>query len=206
MSKSPDPFLPTSGSVPIVVSLDAAHSMIALPIRDDQAVAVTGARIFEEWGYAERAWFLEKRQGFTGVIRALLWPTEGVVEIGIHGSIWAERAQKPPVEAFRFQISEAGYCGLRSYLQETIASENPVGIVGNSRFCVARSPYHLFHHCHHFTAKGLREAGLPISMRASITRNGFAKQLRRITRTPPFEVPAEVPTSVYPANSRLADI
>ena len=211
MSKTPDPSLPTSGSIPIVVSLDAAHSMIALPIRDDQAVNVTGdsfrnPRIFEEWGYAERAWFLEKRQGFTGVIRALLWPTEGVVEIGIHGSIWAERAQKPPVEAFRFQISETGYWGLRSYLEETIASENPVGIVGNSRFCVARSPYHLFHHCHHFTAKGLREAGLPISMRGSITRNGFAKQLRRITHTPPFEVPAEVPTNVYSAHSRLADI
>jgi len=184
-------------SVPIVVSLDAAHSMIALPVRDGHAVTGTDdlsrtPRTFEEWGYAERAWYLEKRQGFTGVIRALLWPTEGVVEVGIHGSIWAERAQKPPVEAFRFQISEAGYWCLRSYLRETIASEQPVGIVGNSRFCLARSPYHLFHHCHHYTAKGLREAGLPISMRGALTRNGFAKQLRRIIHTPPFEVPASV--------------
>jgi len=193
-------------AVPIVVSLDAAHSMIALPVGDDYTASGTSdssrdLRIFEEWGYAERAWFLEKRQGFTGVIRALMWPTEGVVEVGIHESIWAERAQKPPVEAFRFQISEAGYWGLRSYLQETIASENPVGIVGNSRFCVARSPYHLFHHCHHYTAKGLREAGLPISMRGSLTRNGLAKQLRRITHTPPFEVPA----GVFSAHSCLAD-
>jgi len=206
MMTGPEPKPRISDSVPIVVSLDASHSMIALPVRDDQTLTGTGdtfrnPRIFEEWGYAERAWFLEKRQGFTGVIRALLWPTEGVVEIGIHGSIWAERAQKPPVEAFRFQISEAGYWGLRSYLQETIASENPVGIVGNSRFCVARSPYHLFHHCHHFTAKGLREAGLPISMRGSLTRHGFARQLRRITHTPPFEVPARV----FSAHSRLAD-
>ena len=179
-------------SIPIVVSLDAAHSMIALPaeapvfhVRGDHAVTRTdGApgepRVYEEWGYAERAWFLEKRQGFTGVFRALLWPTEGVVEVGIHESIWAERTQKPPVEAFRFQISEAGYWSLRSYLRATIASEEPVGIVGNSRFCVARSSYHLFHHCHHYTAKGLREAGLPISMRGALTRNGFARQLRRI--------------------------
>jgi hypothetical protein len=136
--------------------------------------------VHEEWGYAERAWYLEKRQGFTGVLRALLWPTEGVVEVGIHESIWAERTQKPPAESFRFQISEAGYRSLRSYLRATIASEEPVGVVGNSRFCTARSSYHLFHHCHHYTAKGLREAGLPISMRAALTRNGFAKQLRRI--------------------------
>lgn len=188
----PDPELRTRDSIPIVVSLDAAHSMIALPVeasvfhvRGDHAVTGTdGApgepRVYEEWGYAERAWYLEKRQGFTGVLRALLWPTEGVVEVGIHESIWAERTQKPPVEAFRFHISEAGYRNLRSYLRATIASEEPVGIVGNSRFCVARRSYHLFHHCHHYTAKGLREAELPISMWGALTRDSFAKQLRRI--------------------------
>jgi uncharacterized protein DUF2459 len=187
-----DPERRTGDPIPIVVSLDAAHSMIALPveapvfqIRGDHGVTgadgAPGERpVYEEWGYAERAWYLEKRQGFTGVLRALLWPTEGVVEVGIQESIWAERTQKPPVEAFRFQISEAGYLSLRSYLRATIASEEPVGIVGNSRFCVARSSYHLFHHCHHYTAKGLREAGLPISMSGALTRGGFAKQLRRI--------------------------
>ena len=192
MITQPDSELRTQDSIPIVVSLDAAHSMIALPVEaplfhvggdhgvSDAHGAPGKPHVYEEWGYAERAWYLEKRQGFTGVLRALLWPTEGVVEVGIHESIWAERTQKPPVEAFRFQISKAGYGSLRSYLRATIASEEPVGIVGNSRFCVARSPYHLFHHCHHYTAKGLREAGLPISMKGALTRNGFAKQLRRI--------------------------
>lgn len=184
--------LRTRDSIPIVVSLDAAHSMIALPVEasvlhisgDHGVIGTDGVpgepRLYEEWGYAERAWFLEKRQGLTGVLRALLWPTEGVVEVGIHESIWAERTQKPPVEAFRFQISEAGYRSLRSYLRATIASEEPVGIVGNSRFCVARTSYHLFHHCHHYTAKGLREAGLPISMWGALTRDSFARQLRRM--------------------------
>ena len=193
MIAMPDPKLQNHDSISIVVSLDAAHSMIALPvevpgyyIRGAEGVtgpddAPGGARVYEEWGYAERAWYLEKRQGFIGVLRALFLPTEGVVEVGMHESIWAERTQKPPVEAFRFQISKAGYLSLRSYLQSTIASEEPVGIVGNSRFCVARSPYHLFHHCHHYTAMGLREAGLPISMMGALTRGGFARQLRRIT-------------------------
>ena len=196
MIVSPNPERRRCDSIPIVVSLNAAHSMIALPVeapvvhvRGDHGAVRTPRthdapgepRTYEEWGYAERAWYLEKRQGFTGVLRALLWPTEGVVEVGIHESIWAERTQKPPVEAFRFQISEAGYLNLRSYLRATIASEEPVGIVGNSRFCVARSSYHLFHHCHHYTAKGLREAGLTISMWGTLTRYTFAKQLRRIT-------------------------
>ena len=193
MITRPDPELRTRDSIPIVVSLDAAHSMIALPVEapvfhvrgDHGAIGTDGTpgelRVYEEWGYAERAWYLEKRQGFTGVLRALLWPTEGVVEVGIHESIWAERTQKPPVEAFRIQISEPGYRSLRSYLRSTIASEEPVGIVGNSRFCVACPSYHLFHHCRHYTAKGLREAGLPISMWGALTRYTFANQLRRIT-------------------------
>jgi len=192
MIARPNTELLTRNSISIFVSLDAAHSMIALPVeesvshvRGDHRVAGTDSapgepHVYEEWGYAERAWYLEKRQGFTGVLRALLWPTEGVVEVGTHELIWAERTQKPPVEAFRFQICEAGYRNLRSYLRATIASEEPVGIVGNSRFCVARSSYHLFHHCHHYTAKGLREAGLPISMSGALTRDGFAWQLRRI--------------------------
>lgn len=187
-----DPAFRTLDSISIVVSLDAAHSMIALPVEasvlyvsGDRGVVGTDdvpgePRVYEEWGYAERAWFLEKRQGFTGVLRALLWPTEGVVEVGIHQSIWAERTQKPPVEAFRFHISKDGHLNLRSYLRATIASEEPVGVVGNSRFCIARSPYHVFHHCHHYTAKGLREAGLPISMSRALTRDGFARQLRGI--------------------------
>ena len=86
-----DPELRTRDSILIVVSLDAAHSMIALPVEasalhvrgDHCVIGTAGApgepRVYEEWGYAERAWFLEKRQGFTGVLRALLWPTEGVV-------------------------------------------------------------------------------------------------------------------------------
>ena len=163
-----------------VVSLDAAHSMIALPVeapvfqvRGDHGVTGTdGApgepRVYEEWGYAERAWYLEKRQGFTGCSVRSCGRRRASSKSGFMKSIWAERTQKPPVEAFRFQISEVGYRSLRSYLRATIASEEPVGIVGNSRFCVARPSYHLFHHCHHYTAKGLREAGLPISMWGSL--------------------------------------
>lgn len=188
-----DPASRAADSISIVVSIDAAHSMIALPVEApmlcasrDHGIVGTGhslgkPRVYEEWGYAERAWFLEKRQGITGVLRALFWPTEGVVEVGVNQSIWAERAQKPPVEAFRFQVSKTGYLKLRSYLRATIASEEPVGIVGNSRFCVARSSYHLFHHCHHYTAKGLREAGLPVPIIwGALNRYIFAKQLRRI--------------------------
>jgi hypothetical protein len=210
MIARPDSELRSHDAIQIIVSLDAAHSMIALPVEapafhvgsDRGGTGADGVSrtpsVYEEWGYAERAWYLEKRQGFTGALRALLWPTEGVVEVGIHESLWAERTQKPPSEAFTFQICEFGYRNLRSYLRATIASEEPVSIVGNSRFCVARSSYHVFHQCHHYTAKGLREAGLPVSMWGALTRDGFARQLRRIMS---FSTSHTVPSRFVHASS-----
>src|SRR4029079_13868130 len=110
MIVSPNPERLPCDSVSVVVSLDAAHSMIALPVEDpvfhvgghhgvtETESASREQPVHGEWGYAERAWYLEKPQGFTGVLRSLLWPTEGVVEVGIHESIWAERTPNTPVE------------------------------------------------------------------------------------------------------------
>jgi hypothetical protein len=74
----------------VYVSLDTWHAMIAFPRnrKNDQdqhevADAVNSLptahqqTAFEEWGYAERAWYLEGRQGLAGVLRALFWPSEG---------------------------------------------------------------------------------------------------------------------------------
>jgi uncharacterized protein DUF2459 len=166
-------------SVRIVVSLDAWHAVIALPI-DPKDIA--SKRVYEEWGYAERAWYLEGRQGITGAIRALLWPTEGVVEVGVHDRIWADRSPQLPADVFAFELSEVGYGRLRDYLQSTIASHEQITVIGGSRFYRARPSYHLFHHCHQYAAKALREAGLPVSPWAAITRGAFAEQLRRAQR------------------------
>src|SRR5207245_973936 len=62
----------------IVVSLDTWHAMIAITL-DERVTALDRKSVFEEWGYAEQAWYLEGRQGITGARRALLWPSPGLV-------------------------------------------------------------------------------------------------------------------------------
>ena len=166
-------------SVRILVSLDTWHAMIAMPIEPKSAAAKA---LYEEWGYAERAWYLEGRQGITGAIRALFWPTEGVVEVARYDRIWAERTPQPPADLFAFDLSETGYHRLREYLSSTIASPKPLVVSGQSQFYVAKEPYHLFHHCHQYAARALREAGLPISPWAAISRGAFSEQLRRAQR------------------------
>ena len=162
----------------IYVSLDAWHAMIAFPLSDQHSAF--SAQRFEEWGYAERAWYLEGRQGPTGVLRALFWPTEGVVEVGLHDQVWAARSPQPPSDLFIFRVSEEGYHRLRSHLLSTIASPEPIVTAGETRFYPAKRSYHLFHQCHQYAARALQEAGLPISVFWVFNRTSLAMQLDRM--------------------------
>ena len=183
----------------IYVSLDTWHAMIAFPIQQeaisDQPSALSFMEgspthnsalrtqdSFEEWGYAERAWYLEGRTGFTGILRALFWPTEGVVEVGQYDQVWADRTPQPPSDLFLFRVSEEGYRRLRRHLQSTIAGADLVTATGRATFYPAVRSYHLLHTCHQYAASALREAGLPISVFWAFNRTSLAWQLRRAER------------------------
>ena len=174
----------------IVVSLDTWHAMIAFALETPRQQSGPGSdsrpaplldrkTAFEEWGYAEQAWYLEGRQGFTGAIRALFWPSPGVVEVGLHGRIWASRTPQPPSDVFVIRLSEAGYQRLRIYLRATIGATEPLLVAGGSKFYPSKRPYHLFHQCHQYAALALREAGLPLSAFWSFNRASLAMQLRQ---------------------------
>jgi len=173
----------------IYVSLDTWHAMIGFP-REGLAADpgnTTGPRTslpsstqakFEEWGYAEREWYLEGRQGVSGILRAMGTDSEGTVEIAEYDRLWAERTPQPPADLFTFQLSEEGYHALRSHLRSTIASTMPVARRGSSRFYLASQPYSFSHHCHHYVALALQEAGLPVESFWGLTRTSLATQLQ----------------------------
>ena len=199
---------PDSPARTIFVSLDIWHAMIAFPMEQaaisDQPPAVDfearpstqhsalrTQHSFEEWGYAERAWYLEGKTGLSGIVRALFWPTEGVVEVGRYDRIWADRTPQPPSDLFTFRVSDEGYRRLRRHLRGTISVDVPIGSVGQSTFYPAVRSYHLFHTCHQYAAHALREAGFPISPSWAFHRAGLAWQLRRAARiaAQPTEAP-----------------
>jgi len=155
----------------IYVSLDTWHAMITFPVDTPHT--------YEEWGYAERAWYLEDRRGLTGILRALFWPTEGVVEVGQYDRVWADRTPQPPSDLFLFRVSEEGYRRLRRHLRSTVSSDTPIASLNQSTFYPAGRSYHLFHTCHQYAAAALHEAGLPISAFWAFNRTSLAWQLRR---------------------------
>ena len=163
----------------IVVSVDTWHAMIALPRTKDAAEIDRSQPGYEEWGFAEEAWYLEGRQGISGIFRALFWPSQGVVEKGHHKQVWSERTPQPPAERFAFRLSEEGFQRLRRYLESSIRDLAPIRTVGNSGFFPATRSYHVFHQCHQYSAHALREAGLPVSVFWAFSRGSFARQLRR---------------------------
>jgi hypothetical protein len=176
------PAAPAAITRTIVVSVDTWHAMIALPAAPAEGPGAAAPARFEEWGYAERGWYLEGRHGSGGALRAMLWPSPGVVEVTRSDRLWAERTPDPPADTFTFALTEIGYRRLREHLRGTIADPAPVATAGASRFYAAVENYSLFHTCHQYAAHTLRAAGLPLTPSLALSRGTFAAQLRRAER------------------------
>jgi len=164
----------------VIVSLDTWHAMLAFPKSSPNAFT-NGAQEFEEWGYAERAWYVEGKTGIDGIFRALLWPTDGVVEVGRHISIWAERTPQTPVEVFVLHLEPEPYRHLRQFLESTLLSRTPLARLGGSAFYPSAQSYHLFHTCHQYAARALQAAGLPLTPALAFNRTMLGWQLNSLS-------------------------
>lgn len=196
------PPAPGSPAHDILVSVDTWHAVIAIEKESAEGRGLRTERsetnvpsqssalspqnfLYEEWSYAEQAWYLEGRQGPTGVLRALFWPSDGVVEVGFHARPWSERTPDPPAEQFRFALSEEGYLRLREFLEGSRRSGTPLRAGAGTAFYPALRPYSVFHQCHHYAAHALRAAGMPVSPAWALTPSLLVAQLRRAEQLAP---------------------
>ncbi len=152
----------------------------AVALAKAEASAKAGQHLlFEEWGYAEEAWYLERRMGSGGVMRALFIESPAVVEVGRYDRLLSERTLDPPADQYTLYLSDEGYRRLRRHLEATIADPTPIHATSQAKFYRAKEPYYWTHHCHHYAAHALRAAGLPISSFWALTRDMLASQLER---------------------------
>ena len=133
---------------------------------------------FFEWEFAEKAWYLEGRQGIGGVFRALFWPSDSALSRKeVARPFWA-RFPERPIERWSFVVSEEGLRRLVAYA-ESVRGEP---LAGRRGWYAGRRPYHLFFLCHHFTLRALREAGLPVAPWWGYTYWMTEIQLDRVAR------------------------
>ena len=152
---------PGAPSHRIVVSVDSWHSVIGIwPEGDARDTSPSGMR---EWAYAERGYYLEGSDGSSGSVRAMLWPSSGVIVVRADGQSLDEWSPDPPVRTWTFELTPEGHRALREYLESSRASAEPITEERGFLWYEADRSYHLFHHCHHWTAGALRAAGLPVT-------------------------------------------
>jgi hypothetical protein len=160
------------------ITVDSLHSVVGLP-----ETVPKGKTMHHEWAYAERQWYLENRKGCTGACRAMLWPSEAIVEEARTERPFGERTPDAPVRVWRIPVCPEAVGRIRKAAEREIASgasaENGIAWHG------ARKSYHLFSHCHHFTARLLRAGGIHVSRGSACTRGGLMRALDAAARPVP---------------------
>ncbi|MFC1743429.1 DUF2459 domain-containing protein [Candidatus Riflebacteria bacterium] len=126
------------------------HTIVIIPEK--------GRKVFSEWEFAEKLWYLEMKQGITGALRALFQPSKSVIGYEVHLKPYWERHARRKPEKWTFLISRAGKKRIITFLQSIKGTR----LNNFSAWYSGKRSYHLFFNCNHFTAHALKNAGLPI--------------------------------------------
>ena len=137
-----------------------------------------------EVGFGDRAYYQATDPSVWLGLRALLWPTAGVLQIvAFSGPVENHFAS---AEIVVLQITPQGFARLLASVSashELDAAGRPIpidpGPYGTSRFYASRETFHLFSTCNVWIAAMLREAGVPLSPALSQTAGALFAQLRR---------------------------
>ena len=162
----------------VIVSMDRWHSMIGVWPRGADEGDLSKV---EEWGYVDKLFSLDRDDGLRGTLRAMAVPSLGAVQRIQAGQPWSKRTQQPPARQWSFQISATGYERLQAHLAEERATATPLDAERFPGWFPAAQSYHALHHCHHWTTRALRAAGLPFWSSYSLFQWSFERQLDRAT-------------------------
>lgn len=140
-----------------------------------------------EIGWGDRDYYQAADPGAWLALRAILWPTPGVLQVvAFDGPV--ER-YFGTAEVIELGVSEAGLQRLIDRVRhshEFDSAGQPIalgpGRYGRSRFYASRERFHLFKTCNVWVAEVLREAGLPVLPSQSITAEQLLAQLRPLGR------------------------
>ena len=121
-----------------------------------------------EVGWGDKDYYMTPSPHMGITLKAGLLPTASVLHIiGFNGSVTRYFAHSGVI---RVELSELGFQRFCSYLENSYALDEagrsqPLGpsLYGAGHFYLSRESYHAFNTCNVWTARGLREAGCPIT-------------------------------------------
>ena len=165
------------------------HSGIVVRAADVPVQAWPARREFAgaeylEVGWGDRTYYPAPDPSVWLGLRALLWPTAGVLHmVAFSGPV--ER-YFTSAEIVALEITPQGFAKLFAAVSashELDAAGRPIplgpGLYGRSRFYASNEAFHLFATCNVWVAGILREAGVPVSPTLSQTSGALFAQLHR---------------------------
>lgn len=187
----PNPVPPHDGGPRVAIYLVAhdKHSGIAVRRADIPAGLWPEIRDFPraeylEVGWGDRDYYYGRNQGLWDALRAAFGSNNPSVlhVVGVRGTLTENFPASEIVEA---RITRDGFDRLMRYIHDeydragvSVAAPLGPGLYGDSRFYPARQTFSLSRTCNVWTARGLRDAGLPVE--DSITMEGVMSQVRGI--------------------------
>ncbi len=168
------------------------HANLALPVdvfNEDHPIRTLfpDARYFLI-GWGERDFYIARKAGFWKGLKAIIPPSRSVVHI-IAAATPVEESLWPPRDLATLAISKSRAEQLARGIAESLTYDErgmPIilgqgRVAGASYFLAANGNFHLFNMCNHWTAKRLREAGVPVRPLISFTASGLMRAIRRKT-------------------------
>lgn len=168
------------------------HSSLALPawvFETDHPVR----RLFPDKeyfliGWGAREFYLADNPGVWRGLTAIVPPTRSVVHV-IAGDTPVEDGLWRPKQIVEFAVSENGAREMVERIARSLSYDErgaPIvlregRVAGASYFLAAADGFHLLHMCNHWTARRLREAGVPISPALSFSAPALLRAVARET-------------------------
>lgn len=166
------------------------HANIALPaeaFEDGHPVRTLfpDARYFLI-GWGERDFYMADDAGLWKGLKAIIPPSPSVVHI-IAAEAPVEDRLWPPSDLAEFAISESGARRMTAGIAASLAYDEEGALItlsegrvaNSSLFLAATENFHFFNMCNHWTARRLREAGVPLRSGISFTAPALMKAVRR---------------------------
>jgi len=131
-------------------------------------------------GWGARDYYMAEKAGFFDGLKAIIPPTPPAIHV-IAGDNPVEEGLWPPQDMVEFAISESGVRAMGERIAAIISFDEQgepiiVGegrVAGASHFLAAKGNFHLFNMCNHWTARLLRDAGVPLSPWLSFAASGL---------------------------------
>jgi len=168
------------------------HAAIALPAeafgeRHPLRALFPNERYFlVSWG--ARDFYMADKAGFWDGVFAIAPPTSSAMHV-IAGKEPVEETFWRPREMVDFAVSRSAARALADSLAARLVFNGkgaPIilgegRVAGASYFLESKGQFHLFNMCNHWTARRLKEAGLPVRAGLSFTAGGLMSAVRRKT-------------------------